>query len=458
MICVEVLSKKIRTIFISLFLIIVAISCSKTDDNTDNTDTEPEHILLEQIPEHIIMYEVNIRVFSSEGDLAGVTSRLDQIGALGVNVLWLMPIFPIGQLNSVNSPYCVQNYTEVNPEFGTFSDLLVLVDSAHSKDMAVILDWVANHTAWDNPWIENDSWYTQVNGEIIHPEGTNWQDVADLNYDNNEMRLAMIDALNFWIQEANIDGYRFDAADFVPFDFWQQALNVVDSATDRELIFLAEGARADHFTAGFQMNFSWNFYNQMKNVYNGQPATLLYTTHITEYQNIPAGKNKLRFTTNHDESAWDATPITLFNEENGALTASVITIYMGGVPLIYGSQEVGIAETIPFFSNYPINWEQNPDMYQTYQDILNFYLNSEALLEGELQDYSTNDVVCFTRTSATEEVLVIANIRDTAIEYDIPSGFQNTSWSDGFSGQPLTLETSIPLNGYSYSVLMRGIE
>jgi len=455
----KTIDKKIKLVYLLFILISFTISCGKKENkDIDIPDTKPEHILLDQLPEHIVMYEVNIRAFSSSGDLAGVTSRIGQIDSLGANVIWLMPIFPIGQTNSVNSPYCVQNFTEVNPEFGSFSDLLTLIDSAHSRDMAVILDWVANHTAWDNPWISNESWYTQVDGEIISPAGTNWNDVADLNYDNNEMRQAMINALTYWIQEANIDGYRFDAADFVPFDFWQQALSALNSATDRGLIYLAEGAREDHFTAGFQMNFSWNFYNQIKSVFNGQAATLLYTTHMAEYQNIPTGKNKLRFTTNHDESAWDATPIVLFHGKDGAITASLVTIYLGGVPLIYGSQEVGVAEPIPFFSNFPIDWEQNPDMYQTYQDILNFYLSSEALLEGDLQDYSTDDVVSFTRTSTSEIVFVIANVRNTSVNFSIPSGYQITSWSDAFTNMPVQLETSINLDGYSYRVMVRDIE
>ena len=435
----------------------ILFSCNDSNDDNNPGETEPEHILLDSLPEHVVMYEVNIRAFSPSGDLAGVTGRIRQISELGVNVLWLMPVYPIGQINSVNSPYCVQDFTDINPEFGTFNDLLVLVDSAHSRNMAVILDWVANHTSWDNTWIENETWYTRVNGEIVHPAGTNWLDVADLDYNNNEMRLAMIDALKFWIDHANIDGFRFDAADFVPFSFWQQALDSLDSATDRELIFLAEGARADHFTAGFHMNFSWDFYNQMKNVFNGQSATLLYTTHMAEYQNIPEGKDKLRFTTNHDESAWDATPVILFNGIEGALTASLITIYMGGVPLIYGSQEVGVASTIPFFSNSLIDWEQNPDMYQAYCDILNFYLGSEALLEGEIQDHSTTDIVCFTRTSAAEEVLIIVNIRDTTVEFDIPGGYESSVWTDAFSELPVTLETSFYLDGYSYLVLRRNI-
>ncbi|HCT70377.1 MAG TPA: alpha-amylase, partial [Bacteroidales bacterium] len=139
----------------------------------------------------IVMYEVNLRAFSTAGNLTGVTQKLDHIRSLGVNVIWLMPIHPIGTVNSVNSPYSVKNYREVNPEYGTLDDLRRLTDQAHQRGMAVILDWVANHTAWDNPWMKYPAWYTRVNGEVIHPEGTNWLDVADLNFDHKDMRKAM---------------------------------------------------------------------------------------------------------------------------------------------------------------------------------------------------------------------------------------------------------------------------
>jgi glycosidase len=448
--------KPTKSLFLLLILAGAMITCNKPDNTTKkDPETKPHHILLEQLPDHVLLYEVNLRAFSQAGNLQGVTDRLDKIVSLGVNVIWLMPIFPIGQLNSVNSPYCVQNFKEVNPELGNMSNLLALVDSAHSKGIAVILDWVANHTAWDNPWIENTDWYTQVDGEIIHPAGTNWTDVADLNYDNQEMRSAMIDAMSYWITEANIDGFRCDAADFVPFDFWQQAISSLNDIPNRNLIFLAEGARSDHFQAGFQMNFSWNFYNQLKAVFGGQPASLLYTTHLAEYQNVPAGHDKLRFTTNHDESAWDATPVTLFRGKQGALAASVITTYMGGVPLIYGSQEVGVAETIPFFTNSVINWDQNPDMFQAYQDVMGFYINSSALLEGDLQDFSSTDVVCFLRSSATEDVFVAVNVRNNTVSYTLPSEFTNTSWTDTYTDLSIELETALPLESYSYEVLTR---
>ncbi|MDP2160890.1 MAG: alpha-amylase family glycosyl hydrolase, partial [Flavobacterium sp.] len=193
---------------IILFLIFLLLfqNCESNDNqNTDNTVqfTVPA-------TEDIIMYEINIGSFSNQGNINGITARLDNIKALGINTIWLMPIHPIGTLNSFGSPYCVKNYREVNPQLGNLQDLKTLVEQAHLRNIAIIMDWVANHTSWDNPWItEHPNWYTQDgSGTIISPAGTNWSDVADLNFDNAEMRLEMIAAMSFWINEVGIDGFR----------------------------------------------------------------------------------------------------------------------------------------------------------------------------------------------------------------------------------------------------------
>jgi glycosidase len=408
--------------------------------------------------EDIVMYEINERAFSTSGNFQGIIDRLDSIKALGINVIWLMPINPVGIVRGLNSPYCVKNYKEVNAEFGTLDILRNLVTQAHQKNMAVIIDWVANHTAWDNPWVSaNKAWYTQdAAGNIVIPAGTNWNDVADLNYTNNDMRLAMIKAMKYWVLAANVDGFRTDAADMVPADFWKQAIDTLHTIPGRNLILLAEGNRSDHFASGFQMNFGWDFYNSVKNVFgsNGAASTL-FATNTSEYSGIPAGKKKLRFTTNHDESAWDATPMTLFNGRQGALAAEVITAYMGGVPLIYSSQEVGRTATVPFFSNSPIDWTQNYDMLAAYKNIFSFYNNSNALRKGTLQAFANNDIVCFIKTYNTEEVLVMVNTRNNAVNYALPAALTSTTWMNAFSNSPVNLAAAIPFTAYEYIVLKK---
>lgn len=452
-------------LFILVFFATLLIgfnSCQKGEENnipnSHNEDTGYEQYgtPFDNIPEiqDIIMYEVNLRAYSSTGDIQGIINNLDHIEDLSVNVIWLMPIYPIGQVNSVNSPYSVRNYKAVSSEYGTLNDLRKLTDEAHSRGIAVIMDWVANHTAWDNEWIENESWYTQDgNGNIIHPPGTNWLDVADLNYSNNEMREAMVDAMKYWIYEANIDGFRCDYADGVPFGFWQNTWKIIDSIPNREFIFFAEGTRNDHFVADFDLNFGWQFYGAIKDVYNGQSVQKIFTAHNTEYNSIASDKHWIRFTTNHDESAWDQTPVNLFNGIDGALAASVVTIFTGGVPLIYGSQEVGTANTVPFFSNSTINWNDNPEMLASYKIMLQFYSGSQVAKEGQHIVYQDDDIACFKKSLKGEEIVIIANLRNTTIDYTIPSALDNTSWIDAMTLNNVVLNGQIELEPYQFYIL-----
>lgn len=459
--------KSINQIILLILIFFFTLSCDKETVPIDDDDTgnNPPTVTQYGIPfgnipanEDIVMYEINLRAFSQSGDIQGVINRLENLKDLGVNVIWLMPIHPIGEINSVNSPYSVKDYKAVSIEYGTLEDLRTLTDEAHKKDMAVIMDWVANHTAWDNSWINDKSWYTQdTDGNIIHPAGTNWQDVADLNFDNSAMREAMIDAMKYWVLEANIDGYRCDYADGVPFDFWKQVIDTLATIPSRDFVFLAEGSRADHFSAGFHLNYSWDYYGTMKAVFNGQSASNLFQTHTYEYSNISAGKHKLRFTTNHDESAWDETPMVLFNGKEGALAASVVSIFMGGVPLFYTGQEVGRVNTVPFFSNSPINWDDNPDMLQMYIDIMSFYIQSEVAKQGSLTNYANTNVVCFKKTFNDEEILVIANMRNNQLGYMLPGDIQNTNWTNILNNSEVALETSIQMSNYQFLILKKEI-
>jgi glycosidase len=404
--------------------------------------------------EDIIMYEVNMRAFSPGGDLQGVIDRLDEISELSVNVIWLMPIHPIGEVNSVNSPYSVKDYKAVGSGYGTLEDLRALTDEAHARGIAVIMDWVANHTAWDNEWISNVDWYTQDNeGNIIHPPGTNWLDVADLNYDNEEMREAMFDAMNYWLYEANVDGFRCDYADGVPFDFWEQAWDSISTIPNRDFILFAEGSRRDHFAAGFNLNFGWELYGAMKGVFSGQSVSTLYTAINNEYSTTPAGRQWLHFTTNHDESAWDATPIALFNGVNGALAASVVTILIEGIPMIYTGQEVGTENNVPFFSNSPINWDNDPEMLQAYQEILQFYSGSDAARKGNMVTYPHTNIACFKRSFEGEEVLVLVNMRNIPLSFPVPETLQNTEWANALDNENIVLMDNLFLIPYEYLIL-----
>lgn len=407
--------------------------------------------------EDVVMYEVNLRAFSP-GNFAGVESRLDSIKALGVNVLWLMPITPVGEERSVGqlgSPYSVKNYKETNPEFGTLDEFRSLVDAAHSRGMAVVTDWVANHTAWDNPWISNKSWYTQdANGNIVIPPGTNWNDVADLNYTHSDMRIEMIRAMKWWVLTANIDGFRCDYADGVPADFWKQAIDTLKNMPNRNLLLLAEGSRADHYTSGFQMTYSWDFYGKLKSIFKSNvAASQLFTTSNAEYAVVPNGGQKLRFTTNHDETAWDAPPTQIFGGQKGSVAAFVATAFLKGVPLIYTGQEVGVNVQMPFFSRYPINWSINANLFQEYKKLMAIYTASETARTGTTVTYTNNDILGFKKSKNGVEMTFLINTRNAAVTYTLPNDLQNTTWTNAMTNTALQLGTDVTLQPYEYLIL-----
>ncbi|RYE16658.1 MAG: alpha-amylase, partial [Sphingobacteriales bacterium] len=407
-----------------------------------------------------VIYEVNLRAFSNEANLKGLENRLDELKDLGVNVIWLMPIYPVGIIKSaggLGSPYAVRDYNKVNTEFGNLDDLRTVVSKAHERGMAVILDWVANHTAWDNPWIANKAWYQQDgSGNIISPIGTNWADVAALNYNNADMRKAMIRSMKFWVLTANVDGYRCDAVDFVPTDFWKQTLDTLKKFNTRKLILLGEGNKKEQFNAGFQINYAFEFYDKLKGVFAGtQAPSVLFTTNTNEYNAIPEGSFKLRYTTNHDVTSSDGATVDIYKGKQGALAAFVLAAYMNGIPLLYNGQEVGSPKRIDFFKKDPIDWTTNPDMTAEYKKLIAFRQSSEAVKTGALTQYANSDVIAFEKKAGTQDVLVLVNVRNAAMDYTLPTALQHSGWKNALTGADVTLATQLNLPAYNYLILKK---
>jgi 1,4-alpha-glucan branching enzyme len=447
------MTKKITSV---LAFFILLVSCGEDPIEPIPTGPQQYGTPLSNVPDidKATIYEVNLRAQSSEGNIQGVISKLAHIKSLGTNIIWLMPIYEQGTVNSVGSPYSVKNYEKISPEYGTLADLRALTDQAHAMGMAVILDWVANHTAWDHPWISaHPEWYSQnASGQIIIPPGTNWNDVADLNFDQNAMRKAQIDAMKYWVLEANVDGFRCDYADGVPFDFWSEAIAALKSLPKRDVLMLAEGTRSDHYQAGFDLTYGWNYYTTLKNVWNGAATSTLTTTNQLEYGNIPSGKGKIRFTTNHDESAWDASPMSLFNGKNGAIAASVVTIFSGGVPLLYTGQEVGKTGTTPFFTNSTINWTSNADMLAAYQKLYTIYNNNSAARSSTISAYQlSNDLVCWKKTNGSSSVLILVNVRNATINATLPPALTG-NFNNLISGISENLSSALTLTPYAYRI------
>jgi glycosidase len=449
----------------SLIVVYLSIySCNSGEKNTTETNSYKEFVQygspFDKVPDpqDVTLYQVNIRVFSDEGNLRGVTERLDSIKGLGANVIYLMPIFPVGELKSINSPYCISDYMTVNSEFGTMNDLRELVKMAHDREMAVILDWVANHTSFDHKWINNNGWYMQDgDGNIINPPGHNWRDVAQLNFENAEMRLAMINAMKYWVLEANVDGYRCDYSDGPPFDFWKQALDTLRNITGHKLIMLAEGTKSDRFTAGFDYNFGFRFYSNLRRIYsNNRSVCTIDSLNVTEYRDASENQRVVRYTTNHDVNSSDGTPLTIFNGQKGSMAAFIVAAYMHGVPMIYNGQEVGTPHRLTFpFTSSKIDWTINPDITLEYKKVIAFRNESDAIRRGHLTSYSNDDVCAFTKEHSNEKVFVVVNMRDKNINYTFNSELGSSSWTNVMNGEAVRLSDEISLEPFSYLVLRK---
>ena len=406
----------------------------------------------------IAMYQVNPRVFAPDHSLNAVAARIDSIRALGVNVMWVMPIYPIGVEKGKNSPYCIRDYKAIAPEFGTIDDFKNLVKVCHEHQMGIILDWVANHTAWDHPWVKaHPDWYThdEKADTIIHPRPWEWYDVADLNYDNNNMREAMIDAMLFWVVECGVDGFRCDVADGVPADFWKTAIDRLRKAAgNRKIVMLAEGKQVDNFTVGgFDMNYGWDYKDSLVNVFcKGYSAENLIAADKAEYEKLPAGKVKLRFTTNHDHST-EVTPVKEFTNERGSMAAYVASIFPHGGALIYGSQEVGYEKPINFFHYVPVNWSDHGNLYKEYQHLIGLYNKYPALRKAQPKYYPDHDILLFEKADDNAHFLIAVNVRNQEREMTTPEGLKGRNAVNMENEVKVTIPDVLRLKPFEYQIL-----
>lgn len=434
------------------------------------------------------IYQMNLREYSASRNIAGARAKLQRIKDLGVNVIYLMPIYPLGVTNNPDgSPYSHQDLKSVASDLGTLSDLRGLVEDAHNLGMSVILDWVANQTAWDHPWItQHPDWYVQdSNGNIEYPcpDPGNYcfTDVAWLDLDNSSAAAAMIDAMRYWIFAANVDGFRFDWADKAPPAFWTNAVSNLRSISSHDLLLLAEGSNEGastgctpfcgdnepgyHYAQGFDYIFGTNFYwNVMKKVWNsGEPVTNLDGVSNGEYIGASSTQLVARYLSNHDDYNAEGSPFSfLQGGRAGTMAAFALATYHRSVPFIYNGIEVGNTNPLPYpWNSGNINWTQDLTVYTEMQSMLAARNNSVALRRGLPVSYidpaNTNpNVFAFTKESGGEKVAVLINPRGGNSSFTIPSGMAGT-YNDIFvpGGSSITWTTgqNVTLAPYEYMVL-----
>ncbi|MCS6991379.1 MAG: alpha-amylase family glycosyl hydrolase [Chitinophagales bacterium] len=439
-------------LFLGCFLIVLT-ACRQPANpvSVNRQDTVPPI-------EKIVMYEVFVRNFTASGTFEAMLAHLPRLRQLGVNVLWLMPVQPTGLVKkkgTYGSPYSIRNYTALHPDLGTAADFRRLVDSIHALGMFIILDHVANHTAWDHVWVQqHPEWYTRDSAGHMIPSVPDWTDIADLNYEQRALWDAQIASMKYWIDSFNIDGFRCDVAEMVPLEFWKEAIGHLRQL--RPLLMLAEGADPKLYEAGFNMTYGWEMYHGLKKVWNGQAsARLIDSLYRREQQLYPPQYRHLRFITNHDENSWDDVPQRVFISEKGAQAAFVVQLTLPGVPFLYNGQEVGYEQRINLFEKYIIDWQARPDLQQWYQRLLQFYHNSAALQKGAIEFWNSDDVLCYRRQADHDQsVFVVVNCRNRPVRYPVPEALSHQRFTNIITGQTLTFHEEIGLNPFDHYVLM----
>ena len=440
-----------------IFLLIILtffFSCSNhvQHDNTDKLSWT----------KNAVMYEVNVRQFTPEGTFKAFSKHLPRIKNLGVDIIWFMPIHEIGQVNrkgSLGSYYSIKDYRSTNPEFGTLEDFNELVKQIHELDMKVIIDWVANHTSFDNIWVRegNLDWYNLDSlGNLQPPNGTDWWDVADLNYENREMQNEMVNAMKFWLTESDIDGFRCDVADWVPVSFWDSCRIELDEVKD--VFMLAEAENPELHNKAFDMTYAWEAHFIMNEIANGKKSAKDLIENINKNKNrFPDGAYRLHFTSNHDENSWKGYAEERLGPSLKAMNTLVSVIE--GMPLIYGGQESNLQKRLRFFEKDTIDWN-NHELSPHYQALFNLKKKNKALWNGNyggvpiIISQESEDALVIYRKKDDHEVVLIFNLSQGNIDVRLNEINSNELFYSLFSKQTESqkLPDQMHLNAWEYHI------
>lgn len=445
-----------------LFVLILILSANLVFAQAPQRDfsKEPARVSPDWVKDAVI-YEIFPRQYSQKGDFNSITADLDRLQNLGVTVLWLMPIHPVGQLKkkgTIGSPYAVQDFYAINPDYGTKDDLKRLISESHRRGMKVIIDIVANHTSWDSVMMKTKGFHTTNDkGEIIPPV-PDWADVADLNYDNAELRKYMIEMLKFWVREYDLDGFRCDVAGFVPTDFWETARAEVDKIK-ADTIWLAEWESPDLLVKAFNLDYSWANHATLDKVLHGQaPAYEIRKTWEADNAKNPRGALRMRFSDNHDERR----AIARFGER-AALAAQALAFTLDGIPMFYNGMEAGDTTESGFpalFEKMPIFWEgvvRRPEFPKFYKGIIELRKKSVALRRGELGWLKNSDearVLTFRRTSGGEEIVVAINLTNMPFFGSVEAAGNFEEITPDAESKSVGLP-SLSLNSFGYRIFRR---
>jgi cyclomaltodextrinase / maltogenic alpha-amylase / neopullulanase len=414
-----------------------------------------------------VIYEIFPRDFSAAGTLNGITARLDELKNLGVTILWIMPIHPIGQKfrkGEYGSPYSVKDYYAVDPHYGTIEDYKQLVAEAHKRGLKVIMDLVANHTAWDSVMMAHPQFYKQnAQGKIIPPV-PDWTDVAGLNYANPQLREYMITMMKYWLQSCDVDGFRCDVASMVPTDFWETARSQLESIKP-DIMMLAEASKPDLMIKAFDADYSWPLLSTLNDVLiKGEPASRVHASWEESDRQFPRATLHMRMTDDHDE----ARAIARFGER-GALAASALMFTLDGVPLLYNGMEVGDATESgdpALFEKLPIFWspKERPPLRAVYHSLIELRKENAPFCNGRvvwLRNSNEGSLVTFKRANDRDAFVVVINFSNRLVigHVEVSSGedFKPVQL-DGMARVPDPDFPLVHMGGFDWRIYHRALE
>ncbi len=413
-----------------------------------------------------VIYQINTRQFTQEGTFRAAEAQLPRLKALGVDIIWLMPIHKIGEKNrkgTLGSPYSVKDYYSVNPEFGTLEDLKHFVAGAHGQGLHVILDWVANHTAWDNNLVaEHPDWYARdYKGDFRPTPWWDWSDIIDLDYRNEGLRRYMTDALKYWVREADVDGYRCDVAGFVPVDFWNNARRELDAI--KPVFMLAEWESRDLHAEAFDMTYAWSWYDAVHQVASGAKKDLsgLFVYYSWNESAFPPDTMRLTFVSNHDKNAWEGTEFEQFGA--GLEAAMVLSAVGEGMPLVYNGQEAGNARRLQFFEKDPIGWREHPNG-ELYRKLFALKKKNTALWNAHwgatmihVPNSAPAKVFSFVRRNEQDKVFVAINFSGEPQAVTFKETLYQGTYADYFGGEQVVLDAAarVELKPWGYKVFVK---
>jgi alpha-amylase len=418
-----------------------------------------------------VMYEVNVRQYTPDGTFAALDRQLPRLDSLGVDILWIMPVQPIGKLNrkgTLGSYYSVSNYRAINPEYGSASDFRTFVSDVHRRGKRVILDWVPNHTSFDHVWItQHPDWYVhRPDGSISNARDnenhdTDWTDVAELNYDNPAMRRAMIADMRWWLDSMSIDGFRCDVAGGVPMDFWREARRELTAARP-DLFMLAE-AEGPEYHAAFDATYGWELHHLLNEIAQGKRSTAELDAYVArQRKSYPANAYRLYFTSNHDENSWNGSEFERMGANHAPAFVLSATVQQS-MPLIYTGQEASMTKRLRFFDKDTVTWS-GPSLMGFYRTLVDLKHGNEALWNGAFGGDQTkldNDggrrVYAYTRTRGTNTVLVAVNFGDTTAHISYRGLSQPGQFTDWFTRTRVALFSlgTLDIPAHGYRVLVR---